>query len=177
MQSKHDADDIDDEVYVPNNGYIFKGMFYGTRYEAEQYGPPGAAKRAKKVPEPERFLMVDRTVERPEPARPQYRRVKPPAPPKKAPKPGFLSDDERKQRHRARLAVTAAVCKGLLPRQATQSCIDCGASGPLAFIQYDHYMGYDDACFLAVEPVCRACHGRRSAAETAVRRANADAGR
>ena len=142
----------------PCDGYIVDGMFYGTLYEAQQYGPPGAAKRAKKLAPPIQYghMAIAYT-------------EKPPPP--------LLSDDERKQRHRARQAVANAVCKGLLPRQATQSCTDCGASGPLAFVQYDHYMGYDDACFLAVEPGCRACHGRRSAAETAVRRSDADARR
>lgn len=167
MRSKRDAVEIDPD-HVPCNGYIVDGMFYGTLYEVEQYGPPGAAKRAKKLASPVKYGGGTLAISMPTP---------PSVPRRKKPSPLVLTRDERTQRHRARAAVAAAVRNGILPRQATQSCADCGASGPLAFIQYDHFMGYDDDCFLTVEPVCRACHGCRSAVETEIRRANADAGR
>jgi hypothetical protein len=60
----------------------------------------------------------------------------------------------------ARSRVAIAVKYGRLPAAKTQTCVDCG--GPAR--QYDHYLGYTVEHALSVQPVCIACHERRSQA-------------
>lgn len=60
-------------------------------------------------------------------------------------------------RHWARLKVSDAVKSGRMPKASTLTCFDCG----LQAHEYDHYRGYAPEDVYNVQPVCRACHGRR----------------
>ena len=58
---------------------------------------------------------------------------------------------------RARNKVNHAIAAGRMARPADLMCIDCGNQAQ----DYDHFLGYDPAHWLHVQPVCRPCHGKR----------------
>jgi hypothetical protein len=62
------------------------------------------------------------------------------------------------ERRRAREKVKDAIRRGDIPPAKDRVCVVCAAPAR----QYDHHLGYEFP--LAVEPVCFACHGRRSRA-------------
>lgn len=59
----------------------------------------------------------------------------------------------------ARRAVWLEVQAGRMVPAKMLSCSDCAAPAR----DYDHFKGYAEADWLAVQPVCRRCHGQRAA--------------
>lgn len=67
---------------------------------------------------------------------------------------------EALRKQAARQAVNALVRRGDIPHPRDSFCFDCRGDAA----QYDHYRGYEGDAILDVQPVCVACHGKRSAA-------------
>jgi hypothetical protein len=64
-----------------------------------------------------------------------------------------------RQKIRARDAVSNAIKRGEMPPAHQCRCVSCG--GPAT--AYHHHLGYKKEHFLAVEPVCAACHRQADA--------------
>jgi hypothetical protein len=63
--------------------------------------------------------------------------------------------------------VSNQVRSGKRPHAKAFPCVDCGhvwREGERNGHEYDHHLGYDDEHSRDVEPVCGACHRRRTAA-------------
>lgn len=55
---------------------------------------------------------------------------------------------------KARSFMRSAISRGLLPQISTCTCVDCGAQAA----EYHHHVGYEEAHWLDVIPLCRECH-------------------
>jgi len=69
----------------------------------------------------------------------------------------MILEDMRRLKLKAQAFVLEQVRLKNLPRAATLTCIDCGASAR----DYDHYKGYSRKHWLSIQPVCRSCHVKR----------------
>ncbi len=61
------------------------------------------------------------------------------------------------EKQKARAKVRTNIDAGRMPNANTLICMDCGNRAR----EYDHYLGYEEAHWLDVQPVCSSCNKKR----------------
>lgn len=75
----------------------------------------------------------------------------------------YYYDKKNKSKILARICVREEIRKGNMPPAKLLQCFDCGKPAN----EYDHHLGYNEAHWLSVQPVCYSCHKHRTVAQNA----------